>query len=610
MKIRKVFFAAATSLIFGELLAGFGSPKAIQQCEIDSSAYDAFEEKLVAFFGVYVGGPLTEDEELSLNRNKGRDGTYYISRMKRMDGCLSRYCYVEKKQHYYVSGYWLQLDGGKITSDDMMDRVCKMAGDISYDAQKGRDGVEISEKDGERIVVINTVADNGRYYLFKLKCEDVSAFLDEDSQKEESQAIAESEANPSVPMTTDGTFFGYKMGMKRGDRPYVDERDFGPEYGALRKFTFKFGKTSDRLYEIDFTSDPYVAIDPKVEKVLKYFSKAFIVRTDKDVQETIGGVERVIKFSYPPRDEKGRVMKTVTGRLAFLDGVRNEAKRVAQELAEAKRKAAEKERDEKRNAEKQKRIQEERDAVAANERRIEEIYQSAIREGKEERLKKEAEEKPKRTAARGEKPDSFFGIPFDTKIDVDPSKPIGLPFLGVKAIELVKKTDGFEEYRFYPVRPFRIFDRYTIRVSPISKKVESIELLFEESSKIDKKIPQGEFEKVKEIISAKYGIRAKSSDEGKDPLVSALETAALVDAGFAAAALTSDGKIKFKDGSSVFVECGIADMLGIRNDIDPTDRLIRVVFVDNPQHERGKKEREQSKINTTLETNKSDVDLL
>ena len=333
----KQVVAFVLSLCALSVFGVFGTPKAIQECEISGREFDAFCKRMGEYFGLKIGDSLSQQEITELGKSKGPDGTYYNSRMAKLPYCLSRYCYLahEPLVGYYVFGFMLKVDSGKMSSDDLLTELCKMGGAPDYDEQKGKDGIKIKEKDGDRCIAISTEASNGKFYILKIVCEDVAPFISDADKEGEPYFAEEEDATSSVAMAVDGSFFGYRMGMKRGDRPYVDERDFGPEYGALRRFTFKFAKTTDRLYEVTFKSDPYVSSDPKVDKVLNNFSRTFHVKTGEDVNDSYDGIDRIIKISKLPNDEKGRLMKAVYGCIVHAGTHKREMENAKREKAEA-----------------------------------------------------------------------------------------------------------------------------------------------------------------------------------------------------------------------------------------------------------------------------------
>lgn len=240
---------------------------------------------------------------------------------------------------------------------------------------------------------------------------------------------------------------------------------------------------------------------------------------------------------------------------------------------------------------------------ARNEARIEEVYQAAIKAGRREELLAQKATKKTQGKRKGAKPDSFFGFPLGEPIPVDLEGPVGLPVLGVKVIE--PKTKDY--FRFYPEKKFRCFEKYYVRLSPISHKVERIVFQFDESSKKGIKIPQNEYYTIRDILEAQYGRKAESRGNALVQMMAGIPT-------------DESETITFEDGSKVFVKqymakgsraiWGLKDEEWDGSEEDLLSERLVVVFVDEVQTEAGKKEWKEEKKQDVLKNHKADAELL
>lgn len=195
--MKKIICVALLAVIACSVFAQFGQPKKIQSVEVESKKLDAFVEELEGLMGVAIGSALSLDDAKKYDRYKEKNGTYYVSGLKKLEFALSRYCYIEREKFSksYVAGYWIKADNHKCLEVDLMEKLCGMTGN-AYDSEVGYDGFVVKDKNKERKIDVNIERGSGCYYLVTIKCDDVGKFLSDDDVAEEGDikvAIAEKE---------------------------------------------------------------------------------------------------------------------------------------------------------------------------------------------------------------------------------------------------------------------------------------------------------------------------------------------------------------------------------------------------------------------------------
>lgn len=184
-------------VVAAHAFAQFGQPRHIQKFKVNAKACDAFVEKLEGMMGVAIGSPLSDEDAKKYDRYKEKNGTYYVSGLKKLDFALSRYCFIEREKfnNSYITGYWIKADDHKCLENDLMSRICNMAGQ-TYDSDAGSDGFTVHDGERGRSINVSIERGSGSYYLVLVQCDDVGKFLANEDLSEEqgfNEAAAEKE---------------------------------------------------------------------------------------------------------------------------------------------------------------------------------------------------------------------------------------------------------------------------------------------------------------------------------------------------------------------------------------------------------------------------------
>lgn len=279
---------------------------------------------------------------------------------------------------------------------------------------------------------------------------------------------------------------------------------------------------------------------------------------------------------------------------------------------------------EKRDEEERKRQVDEaiKQEIMAEESRVNKLYQAALAEGKDAEVQAKEKEWKSKTVAEKERPISFFGIPFDIPIEVNPNAPVALPLSSIKLIEPLEESASKGIYRIYPVTPWRRFNEYSLQVTPITHKVVGVKFRLKDSKKYGIKIGDSEFKDVKQLLAAKYGISAvdpRTRNSQKPLTMRELDNVPSDFVPFVLAVekhnrelekWASRARIRFNDGSYIDIDYELMNPFKLEAGMDAESRELTVSFVNKKMEECYNDECEQIKRKGMLESHQQDVDAL